>query len=259
MTADTLAEARAGFRDILPPLLAAVPIGLLFGALAVGRGLHPAEVALMSALVFAGGAQFAVLDLWAAPVPIGAVAFSTGLINARHLLMGASLAPKIAGFPRLVRLVGVAVMADENWALAERRARERPLTPAYWIGMAVPFWVNWVVFTTLGALAGSFLGDPKRIGADFAFTALFIGLVAGFRAAPRAGAVIAASAAAAALAHLAVGSPWHVVSGATAGIAAAVLLAPAAGDPAIAGNPAQAGDPVQAGNPAIAGKTEVRP
>jgi predicted branched-subunit amino acid permease len=40
-------------------------------------------------------------------------------------------------------------------------------------------WTNWVVTGTLGAIAGSLLGDPKRFGADFAFTALFIGLIAG--------------------------------------------------------------------------------
>ena len=52
-------EARAGLNDIWPAALAAVPIGLLFGALAAGKGLSPLEVFLMSVLVFAGGAQFA--------------------------------------------------------------------------------------------------------------------------------------------------------------------------------------------------------
>ena len=53
------AEARAGLRDIAPAAIAAVPISLLFGAVAIGKGLSPLDVGLMSALVFAGGAQFA--------------------------------------------------------------------------------------------------------------------------------------------------------------------------------------------------------
>jgi predicted branched-subunit amino acid permease len=54
-------EARAGLRDISPAAIAAIPIGLLFGAVAVGKGMSPAEVGLMSLLVFAGGAQFAAI------------------------------------------------------------------------------------------------------------------------------------------------------------------------------------------------------
>lgn len=225
MTRHFWSEARAGFADILPPLVAAIPISLLFGALCAGKGLTPAEVALMSALVFAGGAQFAAVEIWTLPPPVGLLAFSTLLINARHILMGASLAPKVGAFAPWQKAVGFAVMADENWALAERRATRAPLTPAYWLGLSALFWVNWVVGSTLGAVAGSFMGDPARIGADFAFTALFIGLIAGFWKGPATGVTIGASAGAAALAHVTVGSPWHVAAGALAGILAAALMA----------------------------------
>ena len=92
------AEARDGLRDIAPVMVAAVPIGLLFGTLSVGKGLSIMEAGLMSLFVFAGGAQFAAVELWTYPVPILALAFSTLLINARHVLMGASLAPKMKGF-----------------------------------------------------------------------------------------------------------------------------------------------------------------
>ncbi len=66
-------EARAGLNDIWPAALAAVPIGLLFGALAAGKGLSPFEVFLMSVLVFAGGAQFAAVELWTHPAPLFAL------------------------------------------------------------------------------------------------------------------------------------------------------------------------------------------
>ena len=64
---DRVAEMRAGAKDIAPAAIAAVPIGLLFGAVAVGKGLSPLEVALMSILVFAGGAQFAAIESWVLP------------------------------------------------------------------------------------------------------------------------------------------------------------------------------------------------
>lgn len=219
-------EAREGIADILPAMIAAVPIGLLFGAVAASKGLSVAEVALMSGLVFAGGAQFAAIEIWGTPVPVAALAFSTLLINLRHVLMGASLARRTETFRPWQRFLGFAVMADENWAFAERRAAWQRLTPLYFGAMGAVFWVNWLLWSTLGALVGSFLGDPQRLGADFAFTALFISLIAGFWRGRATGITVAASAVAAALAYRIAGAPWHVAAGALAGIAAAAAFAP---------------------------------
>ena len=217
------AEFRAGVGDIAAPAIAGIPIGLLFGAVAAGKGLSPLEVALMSSLVFAGGAQFAAIEIWDHPVPVAALVFSTLLINLRHILMGVSLAPKTGAFTRFQRLLSFAVLADENWALSERRAAARPLTVAYFAGMGAVFWINWIVWTTLGAIGGTFLGSPERFGADFAFTALFIGLIAAFPRGRGPAMAIAASAVTAALVYRFAGPPWHVVSGAAAGIVAGVL------------------------------------
>jgi 4-azaleucine resistance transporter AzlC len=218
-------EIRAGLRDIAPVAIAAIPIGLLFGAIAVAKGLSPLEVTLMSALVFAGGAQFAAIETWVHPAPLAALAFATLLINVRHVLMGASLTPKVR-MSRGQTLLAYFFLTDEAWALSERRAMERPVTGAYWAAMAVVLWANWTLSSTIGAILGSFLGDPERIGADFAFTALFIGLVAGFGKSRVTLVTVAVSAGVAALVHYFIGAPWHVASGALAGIAAAYLAAP---------------------------------
>lgn len=218
-------EVRAGLRDIAPIAVAAVPIGLLFGAVAASKGLSWLEVMLMSATVFAGGAQFAAIEAWIHPAPIAALAFATLLINARHVLMGASLSPKTK-MSQAQEFIAFFFLTDEAWALSERRALERPVTGAYWAAMALVLWANWTLSTTLGAVLGSFLGDPARIGADFAFTALFIGLVAGFGRSRVTLVTVAVSAGVAALVHYFVGAPWHVASGAIAGIAAAYFAAP---------------------------------
>jgi 4-azaleucine resistance transporter AzlC len=219
------ADIRAGLADIAAPAFAAVPISLLVGAVAAAKGLSPAEVFLMCATIFAGGAQFAALAQWADPVPVGTLAFGTLLINARHVLMGISLSPKLGAFSRGLRLLGLFGLTDESWALAERRAAARRLTPAYWFALAVPLYSVWVVFGTIGAVAGPQMGDPARLGADFAFTALFIGLIAGFWNGRVSAATILASGATAALVKLTAGAPWHVPAGALAGIAAAYLAA----------------------------------
>lgn len=218
-----IAEIRQATIDIAPAMVAAAPIGLLYGTLAADKGLSVAEVLLSSGLIFAGGAQLAAIQIWTVPVPIGALLVSTLLINARYVLMSASLAPKVAHLPLLGRIVGFHVLADENWAMSERRAAGGPISAAYFFGMGAVFWVNWMVFSALGAVTGPMLGDPRRFGADFAFTAMFIVLTASFARSRTSVLVIAVSAATAALAHVVVGPPWHVLAGAFAGIATAAL------------------------------------
>lgn len=224
-TTSTRREIRAGLRDIAPVVVAAIPISLLFGAVAAAKGLSPLEVTAMSALVFAGGAQFAAIEAWIHPAPVLTLAFATLLINARHVLMGASLSPKVR-MSRVQTFLSFFFLTDEAWALSERRALERPVTVSYWAAMGIVLWANWTLFSGLGAVLGSFLGDPERIGADFAFTALFIGLIAGFGRSRVTLVTVAVSAGVAALVHHFIGAPWHVASGALAGIAAAYLAAP---------------------------------
>ncbi|OJY35978.1 MAG: branched-chain amino acid ABC transporter permease [Rhizobiales bacterium 65-9] len=225
---DDSRDTRAGFADIWPIAVAAVPIGLVFGALASAKGLSPLEATLMSLLVFAGGAQFAALEIWTTPAPILLLAFSTLLINARHILMGASLAPKMKTMPLPQRLFGLYFLTDEAWALAERRALTKPISFSYWMAVAILLPGAWVGATAIGAGLGALLGDPKRFGADFAFTALFIALIAAFWKGRSTAIVIVAAGAASAIVYRTIGTPWHVVAGALAGIAAAALAQPSA-------------------------------
>lgn len=217
-------DFRRGFADILPILAAAFPIGLLWGTLAVQKGLSPVEAALASASVFAGAAQFVAMDLWRDPVPWLLVSFSVLVVNIRHVLMGASLSRHIGGIPRSMRPFAMFLMVDEVWALAERKALQSSLTWSYYLGLGLPLWINWTVATAIGALLSRGLGDPAALGFDFAFAALFIAILASFWKGARTGAVLAASGATAALAKLAVPGAWYVVLGGLAGVITAALL-----------------------------------
>ncbi|WP_333825105.1 AzlC family ABC transporter permease [Pinisolibacter sp.] len=223
-TPSAAAEIRQAIVDITPAMVAAAPIGLLYGALATAEGMSVVDVLLTSALVFAGGAQLAAVQIWSYPVPIAALLVSTLLINARYILMSASLAPKVAHLPLLGRILGFHVLADENWAMSERRAGGGRISAPYFFGMGAVFWVNWMSFSFLGALTGPLIGDPTRFGADFAFTAMFIALTAGFAKSRTSVMVIVAAALAAAGTHLTVGAPWHVLAGALTGITVAAIL-----------------------------------
>ena len=224
MAGGMVREVRAGLVAILPVVISVIPIGLLFGALASQKGLSPLEIGLMSALVFAGSAQFVALEIWREPVPwmlLGATALT---INLRHVMMGASLSRHLDAFSWPQRLLGQFFMTDESWALAERRATSAALTPAYYAALSVALYLNWVATSLAGAYIGALIENPAEFGFDFAFSALFIGLIVAFWRGPATGAVIAASGATAFLVHGGLGGVWHVVAGGLAGMATAALL-----------------------------------
>lgn len=220
---DRTTEFLQGLRTIAPIIVAAMPIGLVFGAVAASKGLSPLEAAMMSALVFAGGAQFVAMDLWTHPAAWSALGFAALLVNVRHVLMGASLAAKMQRFSPWQKYLGALVMADENWAMAEARAARMVLTPAYYAGLSILFYLNWIVASLVGALLGAFMGDPAAIGLDFAFPAVFIVLVMGFWKGPATGMVLIASAAAAIAVHRFVPGAWYIAAGAAAGLVAALV------------------------------------
>ncbi|OQP85680.1 branched-chain amino acid ABC transporter permease [Rhizobium rhizosphaerae] len=213
----------AGVKTILPMLVAVAPIGLVFGAVAVGKGLSPLEAMAMSALVFAGGSQFVAMDLWTDPPAWAALGFAALLVNLRLILMSASLERAVADFAPAQKLAAFAIMADENWALAEARSRRQKLTPAFYFGLSLPFYGMWLVSTAAGALLGAVIGDTRPLGLDFAFPAVFIVLLMGFWKGRQTGLVLAASALASILVHALLPGAWYIAAGALAGLAAAFI------------------------------------
>ncbi|SMD07216.1 AzlC family ABC transporter permease [Rhizobium sp. RU36D] len=217
-----LREFQDGIRAILPLVLAVLPIGFVFGTVATGNGLSPLETVLMSALVFAGGSQFVAMDLWSHPAAWSALGFAALLVNLRHMLMGASLARSLGGFRSWQKLPALLIMADENWAMAEARARKVPLTPAFYFGLSLPFYASWVLASLGGALFGTLLGDVAVYGLDFAFPAVFIVLLMGFWKGRETGLILLASAVASLSVHSLVAGAWYIAAGALAGLVVAV-------------------------------------
>jgi 4-azaleucine resistance transporter AzlC len=217
-------EFREGVIDIVPVLVAAVPIGLLWGTLAVGKGMTALEAGLTSVSVFAGAAQYVAIDLWREPVPWLLLTATVLIVNVRHVMMGASLSRHMGAIRPAWRAPLMFLMADENWAFSERRALTQPLTMPYYLGLALPMIVTWTASSVVGAIVGRNLGDPAAYGFDFAFSALFIGILAGFWKGPKTGAVLAVSAIVAAIAKLTIAGAWYIVLGGIAGVIVAAAL-----------------------------------
>jgi predicted branched-subunit amino acid permease len=164
-----LRDFRQGVLDIVPVIIAAAPIGLLWGTLAAGKGLSPFESWLMSATVFAGAAQFVAIEMWRDPVPWVLLTVTALIVNVRNVLMGASMSRHMGGIDSRWRPLMMSMMADENWAFAERRALTATLTLAYFLGLSLPLLFVWSTSSLVWASIGRTLGDPAAFGFDFDF------------------------------------------------------------------------------------------
>jgi 4-azaleucine resistance transporter AzlC len=172
----------AGARACIPVVISVAAYGVVWGVLARGTGLSLLEVFLMSALVFAGSAQFVALDLWTstpASLPIGPLVIAALIVNLRYLLLTATLRPL---FTRDEQLKGAAIMgivSDETWAMTVAEMAKGRGTVAFLLGGGVLAYFCWLGTTMLGHTLGSAIDDPSRYGLDFAFTATFLALLLG--------------------------------------------------------------------------------
>src|SRR5687768_2650466 len=172
-----------GFRAILPVTLYVVPMGLAFGAAAAGKGLTAVQALLMSAVVFAGSSQFAALDLWSAPLALLPLLLTAFAVNARHLLLGAALAPWLNRVRGSSRYIAAALLTDPNWAYLAKAEAEGERDPGRLAGLLVgtglALWSTWLIGTALGVLLGGDLGDLKRFGLDLLVVTFFTAVLAG--------------------------------------------------------------------------------
>ncbi len=228
MALNSLNKTRVGFGagvvDILPMLVGMVPFGLLVGAMGTQAGLDVWEVVLMSSAVFAGASQFIALDMWTSPLPALALIGTTFLVNLRHVLMGAAAAPHIKSLPVWVRYPFLYAMADENWAMAIRKiSMDKKIAAGYLMGLTIPFYLNWQIWSYAGTQLGGLIADPRMFGFDFVFTAVFICLILGFWKHDRRLTPILASAVAALVAANILPGTWYIFIGSIVGVSVAAI------------------------------------
>lgn len=140
--------------------------GAAFGLAAQQQGLEHSTSLLMSVFVFTGTAQFAVLDLWGEKLPLFTILVSVFAINARHLLMGATLYPWLIQRPLKERYLLLLFASDANWALSLQAFNRNQPGFGILLGGGIALWFFWVLGTLLGLYFGDFISDPKRYGFD---------------------------------------------------------------------------------------------
>ena len=222
MTSQQKREFLSGARDTIPLIVGAVPFGIIFGTLAVKTGLTLGQTMALSLVVFAGSAQFIALGLFAAGASAGIIILTTFVVNLRHLLYSATLAPGVRGLPGPLKAVMAFWLTDETFAVAAPRyaAEGDPeVRHLYYLGSAVLMYANWQLCSLAGALFGNLIPGAADWGLDFAMPVTFIGMLVPYlRSLP----MTAAAAAAGTVALAAGGLPnkLGLILAAAAGIAA---------------------------------------
>ena len=178
----TLAESRRRLlMDGLGIAVAAVGFGFVYGLAAREAGFSPIEVVAMSTIVFGGAAQFAAVGYVVAGLAWPAIVLLTFLLNARHLLYSAALAPWLRHIPFGRRAVMAHLLTDEAFALtiAHYQRIGRTDERGFWIAAIVATFIPWNVASLAGSLLGGQIPDPNRFGIDIIFPAAMIGLAVG--------------------------------------------------------------------------------
>lgn len=149
--------------------------GISFGALAVAAGLDVWQAVVLSAVMFTGGSQFALIGTLATGGGFGAATAAASLLGVRNAIYGVQLNSLLA-LPTRLHPLAAQLTIDESMATAMAQGDLAEQRRGFWTaGLGV--WVGWTSLTLAGALLGERLGDPRVFGLDGAAVAAFTGLL----------------------------------------------------------------------------------
>ena len=204
-------------------VVSAAGFGFVYGLAARNAGFSAVEAMAMSALAFGGAAQFAAVGYVAGGLAWPGVVLLTALLNARHLLYSAAIAPWLRDRPFAERAVMAHLLTDEAFALSMSHFRRLGRADAwgYWVAGIGATFIPWNLATLAGVLVGGSIPAPDRFGIDVIFPAAMVGLAVGLITGRRE--IVAA------LVGAGVGVAVALVAGTAIGIIAGGLVGPAVG------------------------------
>lgn len=195
-------EFLSGVKGVLPILVGVMPFGLIYGVIAIDAGLTAAAAQAMSLVVFAGSAQFIAAQLFGLGTPALVIILTVFVVNLRHVLYSASIAPYMQRLSRPWKWALAYLLTDEAYAVTITHYQEtndqsinqagaRDTRHWYLLGSGLGLWSTWQVSTAIGVYIGAQV--PESWSLDFTLALTFIALVV--PALKDRGAVIAALAA----------------------------------------------------------------
>jgi branched chain amino acid efflux pump len=216
----TLAGFNLGVRLALPVLPGMIAFGLAVGATAARKGFSTLDNLLMNVFVYAGMSQLVAMEAWPdrfTLATMAALALLCATINARMLLITASLHPWLGRLPAWQVYPALHLVTDPGWLIAMRYRGEGGSDAGVFFGSSVALAVAWMSAAAAGHFAGALVSDPRRFGIDLVMPVFFAAmLIPLWRGARRATAWAVAGLVALLVQQLA-GGWWFVMAGALAG------------------------------------------
>lgn len=177
-----MSEARRNFiegvRAEVPLLVGVFPFGMIYGALALNAGLSNAAAQLMSSIVFAGSSQFVASQLFHDHAPGLVIILTIAVVNLRHMLYSASLAPYLKDLSPRWKVLLSYLLTDEAYAPTILYFEKEGLQKyKHWFlfGAGLALWSTWQVSTAFGIFLGASI--PDSLSLDFALPLTFIAMV----------------------------------------------------------------------------------
>jgi 4-azaleucine resistance transporter AzlC len=167
----------SGVKQAFPIMLGCVPIGIAYGVLAQQTKLGLWPTLGLSLFVFAGASQFMAVSMMHNGINPGAIIGATFIVNIRHVLMSASIAPYLSRWKIWQRVLLGGMLTDETFIMHSlnfgRGAQN--LISAYSLNFA--FYLTWATSGMVGYNLGAAIANPEAWGLDFALPAMFVGLL----------------------------------------------------------------------------------
>ena len=178
MSREAKLEFMSGVKAILPILLGVVPFGVTYGVLGIAAGLQIPATIGMSSIVFAGSAQIVAVQLFNAAAPALVILIATLMVNLRHVLYSASLAPRLKRLNYGWKCLLSYLLTDETYAVTIAHYNQSVgSSNKHWffLGSGLTMWSAWQVSTVAGVFLGAVI--PKNLPLDFTITLTFIALL----------------------------------------------------------------------------------
>jgi predicted branched-subunit amino acid permease len=223
----TLAGFKLGMRLALPIMPGMIAFGLAVGATAARKGFSFVDSLVMNVVVYAGMSQLVAMEAWPEQVTLGALlalAVLGATVNARMLLMSASLYPWLGASSPWRIYPTLHILADPSWLIAMRYRAEGGNDAAVLLGSSAITAIAWIGASCIGYAGGMLIADVRRYGIDLVMPVFFAAmLIPLWRGSRRAIAWLVAGVVAVAVQQL-TGGWWFIVAGAVAGSVVGGLL-----------------------------------
>jgi len=170
-------ELLKGFIDTIPLGIGALIYGIVYGVMACKAGLSIFETIAMSAFVFAGASQMTAIQMIAIGSSSVSIIITVLIVNLRHFLLAASIAPYLKHESNKMKMVNSFFMTDESYAVTYSHFQGNKPSSIYFLGSGLSIYVLWVSASITGYFFGNIISSELSYIFDFAFVAAFIGMI----------------------------------------------------------------------------------